>query len=363
MAKLFEPITIKDITFKNRIGVSPMCQYSSNDGVANHWHLVHLGSRAVGGAGLIIAEATAISPQGRITPNCAGLWNDAQIDALRPITDFIKQHGAVAGIQIAHAGRKASAASPWDGGQHLRHEDGGWDIISPSSQAFDDDGKRLWKAPNMMSVDDIKNIQQQFVDCAKRAIDAGYQLLEIHAAHGYLLHSFFTPLVNHRNDEYGGSLKNRARMLLEVVEKVKTVWPEKYPLAVRLSLCDWDDGNDGLTIDDNIQLAQWLKQAGVDIIDGSSGGANKNARSSMSHRTHKQVGLAGQIKQSVDINVMAVGEINDPNHANNIIADGIADFTLLGRESLRNPYWAYHAAKILGHDGQIMPIQNHFFVG
>lgn len=362
MSQLFSPLTIKGVTFKNRIGVSPMCQYSSENGLANDWHRVHLGSRAVGGAGLIIAEATAVLPEGRITPACAGIWNDEQVEALIPINRFIEQYGAVPGIQIGHAGRKGSAARPWDGGQHLNNENGGYDIMGPWDEPFDSDGLRLWKTPKRMTLKDIAQVQNAFVGAANRALTAGYKLLEIHGAHGYLLHSFFTPLVNRRNDEYGGSIENRARMMLETVRKVREVWPDKLPLAVRLSASDWDEN--GLSIEDNIQMAKWLKELGVDIIDCSAGGASPTSRSSIGSRTADQIGLAADIKASSHIKTMAVGAITEPEQAQKIIASAQADIVLLARAMLRDPYWAFHAAQSLGVDTKtVAPIQNAFFVG
>lgn len=313
MSQLFSPLQIKGITLKNRIGVAPMCQYSAIDGVVNNWHLVHLGSRAVGGAGLIISEATAVLPEGRISNGCTGIWNDTQVEALIPITHFLEQQGAVPGIQIAHAGRKGSAARPWDGGQHLSNDEGGYDIFGPTNTPFDDSGTRLWKTPGQMSLDDIEHVQNAFVAAANRAQEAGYKLLEIHAAHGYLLHSFFTPLVNTRDDEYGGSFDNRARMLLETTAKVRQVWPDNLPLAVRISISDWDDT--GLGIEDNIQMAKQLKTLGVDIIDCSAGGATPSARGSIGSRISEQVGLCAQLKQSADIMTMAVGEITAAEQA------------------------------------------------
>jgi 2,4-dienoyl-CoA reductase-like NADH-dependent reductase (Old Yellow Enzyme family) len=362
MSQLFSPITIKDVTFKNRIGVSPMCQYSSNDGVANNWHLVQLGSRAVGGAGLIIAEATAVRADGRITPGCAGLWNDAQVEALIPINKFITEHNCVIGVQIGHAGRKASSARPWDGGAHLADDAGGWPIVGPSDLAFDDDGVRLWKAPSAMSAQDIKDMQQCFVESAKRAVAAGYKFLEIHGAHGYLLHSFFTPLVNRRTDEYGGDCKGRARFMLETVEAVRAVWPEGLPLSVRLSAADWIDG--GLTIEDNIQMAGWLKERGVDLIDCSGGGATPAARASIGTRTADQVDLAARIRAEAGIGTMAVGTITDPAQAEAVIVDGKADFVLMARQFIREPYWPLRAAHELGADAMahVAP-QNGFYVG
>jgi 2,4-dienoyl-CoA reductase-like NADH-dependent reductase (Old Yellow Enzyme family) len=316
----------------------------------------------VGGAGLIIAEATAVLPEGRITPACAGIWNDEQVDALIPINRFIEQYGAVPGIQIGHAGRKGSAARPWDGGEHLKNEEGGYDIMGPGDEPFDAEGVRLWKTPRKMTLDDIEYVQNAFVAAAKRALSAGYKLLEIHGAHGYLLHSFFTPLVNKRDDKYGGGIENRARMMLETTRKVREAWPDNLPLAVRLSASDWDDN--GLTIEDNIQMAKWLKELGVDIIDCSAGGASPAARSSIGNRTSDQIGLAADIKASADIKTMAVGTITEPEQAENIIASEQADIVLLAREMLRDPYWAFHAAQALGVDTKtVAPIQNAFFVG
>ena len=362
MSQLFSPLKIKDVTFKNRIGVSPMCQYSSFDGVANDWHMVHLGSMAIGGAGLIIAEATAVTPEGRITPGCAGIWSDAHVEALIPINAFIASHDSVPAIQIGHAGRKASAARPWDGGQHLKNEEGGYDIIGPSDQPFDTDGVRLWKTPKQMTIEDINRIQDAFVAATKRSLDAGYKLLEVHAAHGYLLHSFFTPLVNQRTDDYGGSLENRARMLLETTKKVREVWPENLPLAVRLSVADWSE--DGLTVEDNIQMSKWLKELGVDIIDCSSGGGNADSRSSIGNRIAEQLASSGTIRTGADIMTMAVGTITEAQQAEDIIASGQADIALLARELLRDPYWPFHAAQKLGIETKtILPVQKGFFVG
>ena len=362
MSQLFSPLTIKDVTFKNRIGVAAMCQYSAIGGLANDWHRVHIGSLAVGGAGLIIAEASAITPEGRITPGCAGIWNNQQVEALLPITAFMAKQGAVPGIQIAHAGRKASAAIPWEGGHHLKNDEGGWDIIGPSAEPFDDDGLRLWKTPTQMTLEDIVDTQASFVEAAKRSLSAGYKLLEIHGAHGYLLHSFFSPLVNNRSDQYGGSLENRARMMLETVAKVRDVWPETLPLAVRLSATDWDDA--GLSVEDNVQMSIWLKAAGVDIVDCSGGGASPVSRSSIGNKTAMQPAIAGDIRQQADIMTMAVGGITDPQQAETIIASGQADIALLAREMIRNPNWPYLAAKTLGVDTQtVVPAHKAFFVG
>ncbi len=362
MSALFDPITIKDITIRNRIGMGPMCQYSSNDGIATDWHMAHIGARAMGGTGLIIAEATAVTPDGRITPGCAGLWNDAQVEAIAPVNAFAKSCGAVIGVQIGHAGRKASAARPWDGGAHLSQTDGGWPIIGPTGEAFDQDGTRLNKAPSAMSVDEIHAMTAHFVAAAKRSLDAGYQLLEIHGAHGYLLHSFFTPLVNTRTDEYGGDFDGRSRLMREIVAAVREVWPENLPLAVRLSVTDWIDG--GLTIEDNIQMAMELKELGVDLIDCSGGGATPAARASVGTRTADQVGLAAQLRKATGMITAAVGCITDAKQAQAIIADGQADFAFMAREHLRDPHVAMRMAHELGVTAKPhLPTALAFYVG
>ena len=362
MSALFTPLTLKDVTFRNRIGMSPMCQYSATDGVMNDWHRVHLGARAAGGAGMVMAEATAVRADGRITPGCTGLWNDEQIEAAASINRFIAEMGAVSGVQIGHAGRKASAARPWDGGAHLKDAEGGWPIVGPSGDAFDPDGTRLWKTPAQMSVADIAEMQGLFVAAAKRALTAGYKLLEIHGAHGYLLHSFFSPLVNTRDDQYGGTLRNRAQMMLETVEAVRAVWPENLLLSVRLSVSDWTEG--GLVIEDNIQMAKWLKERGVDIVDCSGGGATPAARASIGSRTADQVTLGGQLRAEAGIATMAVGTITEARQAEALIVDGTADMVLLARGMIRDPYWALHAALELGVDVKAhVPVQYGFYLG
>ncbi len=358
MSALFSPLTIKSVTLKNRVGVSPMCQYSAVDGVMNDWHSTHLGARAMGGAGLIFCEATAVSPEGRISPGCTGLWNDTQVAAAAAINAFIKSMGAVPAVQIGHSGRKGSAAAPWDGGASLADDAGGWPTQGPTDQVFDPDGTRLWKQPQAMSEDDIHAVTAQFVAAAKRALDAGYDLLEVHAAHGYLLHSFLTPLVNRRNDAYGGDLRGRARFLLETVEAVRAVWPDHLPLATRLSAHDWIEGGHG--IEENIQIAHWLKDRGVDVIDCSGGGATPAARASIGERTADQVGLAGQMREATGLVTCAVGYITQADQANALIENGTADIALLGRAMLDDPFWAVHAAQALGVDPKPhMPHQNH----
>src|SRR5689334_14324756 len=263
---LFAPLKIRDITLRNRIAVSPMCEYSSEDGFANDWHLVHLGSRAVGGAGLVIAEATAVEARGRITPGDLGIWKDEHIENLARIAAFVKQHGAVPGIQIAHAGRKASCQVPWNGGAPLLSNEGGWQTVAPSPVTF----RQSDPAPSELEKKEIRSITGAFAATARRALAAGFEVVEIHSAHGYLLHEFLSPLANLRTDEYGGPLENRVRLLLEVAESVRTVWPERLPLFVRLSATDWKEG--GWTIDDSVLVAARLRAKGVDLIDCSSGG-------------------------------------------------------------------------------------------
>lgn len=342
MPILFEPLTLRGVTLKNRIGVSPMCQYSSDDGCATDWHFVHLGARAVGGAGLVIAEATAVEARGRISPQDAGLWNDAQIEPLARINAFVKAHGAVPGIQIAHAGRKAGTVRPWEGSGPLSDENGGWQPVGPSPLPFADG----WRTPTELSQSDIAALVRKFTDAAKRAETAGYQLIELHAAHGYLAHEFLSPLSNHRTDEYGGAFENRIRFLRETVQAVRRVWPENLPLAVRLSCTDWTDG--GWTLEESIALSRLLKMDGVDLIDCSSGGNVPHA--SIPIAPGYQVPFAEAIKRGAEICIAAVGLITDPVQADAIIRDAQADIVLLARESLREPNWPLHAAKALGLD-------------
>ncbi len=342
MSKLFSPLKIKEITLKNRIAISPMCMYSAVDGFANDWHLVHLGSRATGGAGLIIQEATAVSPEGRITPGDLGLYNDDHIEMLQRITSFIKQQGAIAGIQLAHAGRKASCARPWEGGKQLTKENGGWKTIAPSPLPFypDDD------APEALDTEGIKKVITGFKNAAQRALKAGYQLLDIHSAHGYLIHQFLSPISNHRTDMYGGSFENRIRLLLDIVDAIGSVWPSNLPLFVRLSATDWADG--GWNVEDSSKLASILKTKGVDLIDTSAGGMVHNAKVTVS--PGYMVPYAEQIKRDSGIMTSAVGLITQAQQAEDILQSGKADLILIARESLRNPYFALQAAKELGDE-------------
>ncbi len=344
MPHLFDPYTIKSITIRNRIGVSPMCQYSSEDGHTTDWHLVHLGTRATGGAGLVMMEASAVTPEGRITPKDNGIYQDSHILKLKRITSFIKSQGATPAIQIAHAGRKASREVPWRGERHLSNSEGGWQIVGSSAVSFGEG----YEVPHPLSLNEISDIVGSFKKAAKRCLESGFELLEIHAAHGYLLHSFLSPISNHRTDSYGGSFENRIRILLEVVEAVKEVWPSHLPLAVRLSCTDWIDR--GWTLIDSVYLSIELKRLGVDLIDCSSGAIAPNIKIPI--KKHFQVPFAEEIKKKADIATAAVGLITEPKEANNVIYKERADMVFLAKELLRNPYWPIQAAQYLN---QITP--------
>ena len=343
MSILLSPLTIKNVTLKNRIAMSPMCQYSAHDGFANDWHLVHLGTRATGGAGLLIAEATAVVPEGRITPGDLGLWSDQHIAGLRRITEFIHGQGSVAGIQLAHAGRKASCAVPWKGGKQLDLNDGGWETVAPSAVPFSP-GER---APYMADSICIERIISGYREAAVRAAEAGFRVVEIHAAHGYLLQEFLSPISNHRTDEYGGSFENRTRMLIMVTMAVREVWPEGNPLFVRISSTDWTEG--GWSLEESIRLAYLLREAGADLIDCSSGGNVHNAK--IPAAPGYQAPFAEAVRKT-GIMTGAVGLITSPKQAEEILREGQADLILLGRELLRNPYFPLQAARELGDETQ-----------
>jgi 2,4-dienoyl-CoA reductase-like NADH-dependent reductase (Old Yellow Enzyme family) len=350
MPHLYDLLTLRGVTFRNRIGVSPMCQYSSEDGFATDWHLVHLGSRASGGAGLVITEATAVEARGRISPQDLGLWKDEHIDGLARIVRFIQSQGAAAGIQLAHAGRKGSKSRPWDGNLPLSPDNGGYALVGPTDQPFSDG----FPVPQALTVEEIKTVQTAFVNAAKRAVEAGFDVIELHGAHGYLIHSFYSPLVNTRTDAYGGSFENRIRFLMEITEQVRAVVPEDRALFVRLSATDWAEG--GWTGDDSARLATQLRDAGVDLIDCSTGGAVPNLQIPVG--ANYQVGLAAQVRQEANIPTAAVGMITEPMQADAIIRSGQADMVLLGREMLRNPYWALHAADAVHkRDEKAVPTQ------
>jgi 2,4-dienoyl-CoA reductase-like NADH-dependent reductase (Old Yellow Enzyme family) len=339
LSHLFDPITLRGVTLRNRIGISPMCQYSSQEGFANAWHMAHLGARAVGGAGLIISEAAAVQAEGRITPWDLGIYRDEHVEALRPITRFLSEQGAVPGIQLAHAGRKANTARPWDGGQPLPNPGNSWYIVGPSAVPF----KPGHPVPHALTLAEIEAVVDAFVQAAQRAVAAGFRLVEIHAAHGYLLHSFYSPLSNKRNDAYGGSFDNRVRLVVEVTQAVRCVVPASLPLSVRLSSTDWTNG--GWTIEDTVSLAQRLKGEGADLIDCSPGG--NAAPAHVPAAPGYQVPFARAVRHEAGIASAAVGLITTPQQAEQIIADGDADIVLMGRELLRNPYWPLHAALAL----------------
>ncbi len=337
---LFDPLSLGNLTLRNRIAISPMCEYSATDGVPDDWHLVHLCSRAVGGAGLVFTEASAVSAEGRISPGDTGIWNDRQAEAWARIVRFIASQGAVAGMQIAHAGRKASTDLPWAGGKPLASGQGGWATVAPSAIAFD----QGYATPTALDTGGIAAIVAEFAAAAARARDAGFGVIEIHAAHGYLLHSFLSPLSNQRTDAYGGSLAYRARCLREVVAAVRTQWQAPAPLVVRVSATDWMPG--GGDIDECIELARWLEQDGVDLIDCSSGGTS--ARAQVPVGPGYQVPFASRIRREAKIATAAVGMITTGAQANSIIENGDADLILIARESLRDPYFPRRAAAELG---------------
>jgi 2,4-dienoyl-CoA reductase-like NADH-dependent reductase (Old Yellow Enzyme family) len=348
MSDLFSPFTLQSITLRNRLGVSPMCMYSAEDGHANDWHLVHLGARAAGGAGLVIVEATAVSPEGRISAGDLGLWQDSQVEPLARIVRFIKAQGAVPAIQLAHAGRKASATRPWEGGAHLADHAGGWPTLAPSAIAF---GGDLAKVPQAMSLAEIARVQANFVAAAERSLVAGFEWLELHAAHGYLAHQFLSPLSNRRTDNYGGSFENRMRFLLETTRAVRAVWPEKLPLTARLSCTDWVEG--GWTPDESVELARRLKGEGVSLIDCSSGGMVGHAKIPVG--PGYQVPFADRIRREARIATAAVGMISDPEQADEIIVSGKADLVFLARAELSDPNWPLHAAKTLSRPEALKP--------
>jgi len=338
---LFQPIALRGVSAKNRILISPMCQYSAIDGVANDWHLVHLGSRAVGGAGLVCMEATAVAARGRISPSDLGIWSDGHVEFLGRITRFLHSQGAAAGIQLAHAGRKGSTRRPWEGGGGLLPEaEGGWQCVAPSAVPF----RAEDPAPKALSKAEIHALADSFRDAAERALRAGFDVVEIHGAHGYLIHQFLSPLSNRRADEYGGSLDNRLRFALEVTAAVRAVWPARLPLFFRISATDWVPG--GWTADDSVELARRLQALGVDLVDCSSGGNAAHARIPLG--PGYQVPFAERIRRETGVLTGAVGMITTPQQADEIVRNGQADLVLMAREFLRDPYFPLHAAGALG---------------
>jgi len=342
MSALFSPFSLRGVTLRNRIGVSPMCQYSAVEGAANDWHLVHLGSRAAGGAGLVVVEATAVEPRGRISPNDLGLWQDAQIEPLARVARFVKEHGAVPAIQLAHAGRKAGTRRPWEGtGPATAAEGGGWTPVAPSALAFAPE----YPVPAVLDAVGLVGIVAAFAAAVGRAQAAGFEMIEIHAAHGYLLHQFLSPVSNHRTDNYGGTFENRTRLLREVIAAARSVWPERLPLGVRVSATDWLEP-EGWTLEQTVALARALRTEGVDLIDCSSGGAVLHAKVPVG--PGYQVPFAERIRREAGVATAAVGLITGARQAEEIVAQGRADVVLLGREFLRDPQWPLHAARELG---------------
>ena len=340
MPHLFDPLPLRSLTLANRIAVSPMCEYSSVDGFSNDWHFVHLGSRAVGGAGLVLTEATAVTSDGRISRQDLGIWDDAHVPGLARCVNFIHEQKTLAGIQLAHAGRKASTARPWDGGGTVALEHGGWQPVGPTGEPF----SGTYPTPRALALAEIDDIVAAFAAAAKRALEAGFDVIELHAAHGYLIHEFLSPLVNTRTDAYGGSYDNRIRLGLEVVDAVRGVWPERLPLFVRISSIDWKEG--GWDLDQAVELAKRLRARGVDLIDCSSGGAVHDQQ--ITPGPGYQVPFAERIKRDAAMPTGAVGLITKPEQADAIIRNGQADIVLLARELLRDPYWPLHAAEQLG---------------
>jgi 2,4-dienoyl-CoA reductase-like NADH-dependent reductase (Old Yellow Enzyme family) len=343
MSQLFSPLRQRSVTLRNRIVMSPMCQYSCRDGIAEDWHLVHLGARALGGVGAVVAEATAVAPEGRISPADCGLWDDAQAAAFRPATRFLREHGAVAGVQLAHAGRKAGTAPPWRGGRPVPPGEGGWQPVGPSALAFDDG----WPIPHALAEAEIASVVTAFAAAAGRALAAGFELLELHMAHGYLLHEFLSPLTNRRTDGYGGDLAGRMRLPLEVTRAVRIVWPEELPLWVRISATDWAEG--GWDLQQSVAFSRELGALGVDLVDCSSGGVVPDARVPVA--PGYQVRFAEAIRREAGVATGAVGLITEPAQAEAIVAAGQADVVLLGRALLRDPHWPLAAARALGADG------------
>jgi 2,4-dienoyl-CoA reductase-like NADH-dependent reductase (Old Yellow Enzyme family) len=340
MPNLFQPLTLRGLRLPNRIAASPMCQYQAREGVPNDWHLVHLGGLAQGGAGLVFTEAAAVAAEGRISPDDLGIWNNTQADALAPIVRFIKSQGAVPGIQLAHAGRKASTYTPWKGSGSILPAAGGWTPVAPSALPFE----AGWTVPTALDEAGILAIIEAFMDAARQALAAGFQVIEVHAAHGYLLHQFLSPLSNQRTDAYGGAFENRTRLVREVVGALRNILPEELPLLVRLSATDWTEG--GWDLDQSAELAKELKALGVDLVDCSSGGGVAGAKIPLG--PGYQVPFAARIRAEAGIATGAVGLITDPNQAEQILAEGSADLVLLARELLRNPRWPLHAAQVLG---------------
>ncbi|WP_458188572.1 NADH:flavin oxidoreductase/NADH oxidase [Haladaptatus sp. NG-WS-4] len=353
---LFSSLELGESTARNRVMVSPMCQYScDDDGLATPWHRVHLGSRAVGGAGIVMTEATAVEPRGRISPNDLGIWSDDHASALALVAEFIDEQGALPAIQLAHAGRKASKTRPWDGSDPLRPDEGGWETVAPSANSWPYDAT----PPEIreMTRDDIATVVDAFASASRRALDAGFEIAEVHAAHGYLLHEFLSPVTNHRDDEYGGSFENRTRIVREVTDAVRSVWPDDKPVFVRISATDWLPDRESWTVDDSVRLSEHLVDTGVDLVDVSAGGLHPDQRIPNPGPNY-QVPYAERIGNETDLPVGAVGGITDPAQADALVRNGRADLAIVGREHLRDPYFTLHAAEALGAEDRVeWPVQ------
>ena len=351
ISKLFTPLEIRGETIPNRVFYSPMCEYSCDgDGIATNWHMVHLGSKAVGGSGLVMAEASAVSPVGRLTPSCLGIWSDAHVDALRPITEFISSQGSIPAIQIAHGGRKGSHSEPWNQPKrNLEEDEGGWQIIGPSDIPFDES----FGMPKEMTKQEIADVTQEFVDGALRSLDAGFKIIELHFAHGYLASSFMSSLSNHRTDEYGGSLENRCRFAIETIKAIRKAIPESVPLFARISASEFVEG--GWDIEQSVQLAKWMKDAGLDLVDSSAGG--NSSKQILKVGPGYQVPFAAAIREQAGIMTGAVGMIIEARQAEAILQAGEADMVILGREIMRNPYWPLYAQSQLDGESASWPVQ------
>lgn len=353
---LFTPFSLRDTEFRNRVMMSPMCQYSADDGFANDWHRVHLGTRAVGGAGVVMTEATAVEARGRITPGCLGIWSDEHAEAIEPIVEFVRSQGATPAIQLAHAGRKASHRPPAEGGDPIpADEAGGWETVSATDAPYPDPDADALATTRRMDADDVRDVVDAFADAATRALDAGFEVAEVHAAHGYLFHQFLSPVTNDRDDAYGGDFEGRTRLLREAVTAVREVWPADKPVFVRISATDWLPDRDSWDVDDSVRLAPLLAEAGADLIDVSGGGIHPDQQLPGTGPGY-QVPYAEAIREATDVPVAAVGGITEPTHADALVRNGRADLVALGRELLRNPYWPLEAAHELGADVE-WPVQ------
>ncbi len=353
MTALFSTLELRDLEVPNRLAVSPMCQYSCDrDGLATEWHRVHLGSRAVGGAGIVMTEATAVEPRGRISAHDLGIWSDEHAEALEPITEFVREQGGVPGIQLAHAGHKASKSRPWEGNEPIQPDDGGWEVRSPSPDAYPFDGDP--PATCEMDRDDVETVIEAFRTAAKRSLEAGFEIAEVHAAHGYLLHEFLSPVTNRREDEYGGSFENRTRIVREVTAAVRDVWPDEKPVFVRISGTDWLPERESWTLEQSVRLARDLESLGADLIDVSSGGLHPDQQ--VPAGPNYQVPLAEKIRDETDLAVGTVGGITEPEQADALVRNDRADLVLVGREFLRDPYFGLRAAGDLDGDLE-WPIQ------